>query len=160
VAAAFGGDPDVLGQRITLNERDFTIIGVTPREFGSPFAGAAIDVWTRVMMKDFVARPHFSLTDRGSRWLMVMGRLKPGATVEQAQATLGSIARQLQQAYPLTNDQMDVAVFSLPGSPFSLKRSLQSALAILMGAVGVVLLIACRYRLPHAHRQCDPPQRQ
>ncbi len=139
----FGADRAVIGQSVTLNERDFTVIGVTPHEFGSPFAGAAIDVWTPVMMKDYVARPHFSLTDRASRWLMVMGRLKPGATVEQAQTNLGSLARQLEQVYPQSNDQLSVAVFSLPGSPFSLKRSLQSALAVLMGAVGVVLLIAC-----------------
>jgi predicted permease len=139
----FGADPQVVGRSITLNERDFTVIGVTPKEFGSPFAGAAIDVWTPVMMKDYVARPHFSLTDRSSRWLMVMGRLKPGVTVEQSQANLGSIGRQLERVYPQTNDQMGVAVYSLPGSPFSLKRSLQSALAVLMGAVGVVLLIAC-----------------
>lgn len=139
----FGADPQVIGRNITLNEHDFTVIGVTPKEFGSPFAGASIDVWTPVMMKDYVARPHFSLTDRGSRWLMVMGRLKPDTTVDQAQASIGSIARQLERAYPQTNDQMGVAVYSLPGSPFSLKRSLQSAFAILMGAVGVVLLIAC-----------------
>ncbi len=84
----FGADPNVLGRTITLNEHDFTVIGVAPKDFGSPYAGLALDVWTPVMMKDYVARPHFSLTDRGSRWLMVMGRLKLGATVPQAQASL------------------------------------------------------------------------
>jgi predicted permease len=139
----FGGDPQVVGRTITLNEHEFTVIGITPQDFGSPFAGAVIDVFTPVMMKDYVARPHFSLTDRSSRWLMVMGRLNPGATVEQAQANVGSVARQLERAYPQTNDQMGLALYSLTGSPFTLKRSLQSAMAILMGAVGVVLLIAC-----------------
>src|SRR6266446_1991085 len=139
----FGADPNILGQKITLNEHDFTVIGVAPKDFGSSFAGLALDVWTPVMMKDYVARPHFSLTDRGSRWLMVMGRLKPGATVPQAQANVSAIAQQLQQAYPRTNDQMGVAIFSLTQSPFGLKSSLQSALAILMAAVAVVLLIAC-----------------
>lgn len=139
----FGAEPQVVGQTITLNEREFTVIGVAPKEFGSPFAGAVIDVFTPVMMKEYVARPHFSLTDRSSRWLMVMGRSKPEVTVEQAQANAGSIGRDLERAYPQTNDQMGVAVFSLTASPFSLKRSLQSAMAILMGAVGVVLLIAC-----------------
>jgi macrolide transport system ATP-binding/permease protein len=138
-----GADPNVIGRSITLNEHDFMIVGVTPKEFGSSFAGAALDVWTPVMMKDYVARPHFSLTDRGSRWLMVMGRLKPGTTVDQARANISSIASQLERAYPQTNDQMGVAVYSLTASPFSLKRSLQSALAILMAAVAVVLLIAC-----------------
>lgn len=139
----FGSDPHVIGQTITLNEHDFNIIGVTPADFGSPFAGNAIDVWTPVMMKDYVARPHFSLTDRGSRWLMVMGRLKPGATVSQAQANIAAIARQLEEAYPRTNEQLGVEVYSVEESPYSLKRNLQSSLAILMAAVAVVLLIAC-----------------
>jgi predicted permease len=139
----FGAEPTVVGRSITLNEHEFTIIGVTPKEFGSPFSGAAIDVWTPVMMKDYVARPHFLLPDRGSRWLMVMGRLRPRVTVPQAQANISAIARQLEQAYPKTNESMGLAVYSMTQSPFSLKRSLQSALAILMAAVAVVLLIAC-----------------
>ena len=139
----FGADPKVIGRTITLNEHDFTIIGVTPKEFGSPFAGIALDAWTPVMMKDYVALPHFSLTDRGSRWLMVMGRLKPGVTVVQAQANVAAIARQLERTYRQTNDQMGAAVYLLSQSPFSLKRSMQSALAVLMAAVAIVLLIAC-----------------
>ena len=138
----FGADPKVIGRTITLNEHDFTIIGVTPKEFGSPFAGIALDAWTPVMMKDYVALPHFSLTDRGSRWLMVMGRLKPGVTVVQAQANIAAIARQLERTYRQTNDQMGAAVYLLSQSPFSLKRSMQSALAVLMAAVAIVLLIA------------------
>jgi len=58
----FGANPNVLGRTITLNEHDFTVIGVAPKDFASPFAGLALDVWTPVMMKDYVARPHFSLT--------------------------------------------------------------------------------------------------
>jgi predicted permease len=139
----FGANPNVLGRTITLNEHDFTVIGVAPKEFGSPFAGLALDVWTPVMMKDYVARPHFSLTDRGSRWLMVMGRLKPGATVPQAQANIAAIAAHLEHEYPQTNEQLGVAVYSVTGSPFSLKQNMRPALAILMAAVAVVLLIAC-----------------
>src|SRR6266571_1661977 len=139
----FGADPNVLGRTITLNEHDFTVIGVAPKDFGSPFAGLALDVWTPVMMKDYVARPHFSLTDRGSRWLMVMGRLKPGATVPQAQANIAAIASHLEQEYPQTNEQLGVAVYSVMQSPFSLKQDMRPALAILMAAVAVVLLIAC-----------------
>ncbi len=139
----FASDPNVLGRTITLNEHDFTVIGVVPKDFASPFAGLALDVWTPVMMKDYVARPHFSLTDRGSRWLMVMGRLKPGATVPQAQANIAAIAGHLEQEYPQTNEQMSVAVYSVLQSPFSLKQDMRPALAILMAAVAVVLLIAC-----------------
>src|SRR5713226_8967928 len=139
----FAGDPRVIGQTVTLNEHTFTVIGVAPREFLSTYAGFAIDVWTPVMMKDYVARPHFSLTDRSSRWLMVMGRLKPGVTVPQAQANIAAIASHLQQEYPQTNEQLGVAVYSVLQSPFSLKQDMRPPLAILMAAVGVVLLIAC-----------------
>jgi predicted permease len=139
----FGADPSVLGRTIVLNEHEFTVIGVAPKEFGSPFAGLALDVWTPVMMKDYVARPHFSLTDRASRWLMIMGRLKPGVTVPQAQASISAIASQLEQEYPQTNEQLGIAVYSVMQSPFSLKQNMRPALAILMAAVAVVLLIAC-----------------
>lgn len=139
----FGGDASVLGQKITLNEHDFTVIGVAPKDFESPFAGLALDVWTPVMMKDYVARPHFSLTDRGSRWLMIMGRLKPDATLPQAQANIAGIANHLQNEYPQTNEQLGVAVYSVTQSPFSLQTNIRPALAILMAAVAVVLLIAC-----------------
>src|SRR5260370_18499605 len=96
------------------------------------------------MMKDYLA-PRFSLIDRGSRWLMVMGRLKPGVTLAQAQGNLTAISGQLQRTYPRTNDQLDVAVYSLVGSPFSLKRKLRSSLAILMAAGSVVLVISCAH---------------
>lgn len=139
----FASDPNVIGRTITLNEHDFNIIGVGPKEFGSSVAGFALDVWMPVMMKDRVARPHFSLTDRGSRWLMIMGRLKPGKTVAQAQANFAAIAHQLEETYPQTNELMGVAVYSHTRSPFGLKRTMQPALVMLMVAVGVVLLIAC-----------------
>ncbi len=139
----FGGDSNVIGQTVTLNEHEFTIIGVAPKEFGSTFSGAALDVWTPVMMKDYVARPHFSLTDRGSRWLMVMGRLRPGATVAQAQANVATIAGQLARGYPQTNEQLGVEVYSLTRSPYGLKRTMRPALAMLMAVVALVLLIAC-----------------
>jgi len=139
----FGSDPHVIGQTITLNEHDFIIIGVTPEDFASPFAGTVIDVWTPTMMKDYVARPHFSLTDRASRWLMVMGRLKPGITVSQAQANIAAIAGQLEKEYPTTNEELGVEVYAVKESPYSLRRTLQSSLTVLMAAVEVVLLIAC-----------------
>jgi predicted permease len=133
----------VIGQTITLNEHGFTIIGVAPKEFGSTFSGAAFDVWTPVMMKDHVARPHFWLTDRGSRWLMVMGRLKPSATVAQAQANLATIAGQLAQSYSETNERLGVEAYSLTRSPYGLRRSMRPALTMLLAVVALVLFIAC-----------------
>jgi len=76
-SGASGADPNVLGRTIVLNEHDFMVIGVAPKDFAAPFAGLALDVWTPVMMIGYVARPHFSLTDRGSRWLMAWADLSP-----------------------------------------------------------------------------------
>src|SRR5712691_7975076 len=107
----FGADPNIVGRTVTLNEHDFTVIGVAPSDFRSTYAGFALDAWTPVMMKDYVARPHFSLTDRGSRWLMVTGRLKPGKTVAQAQTDMATIAHQLERSYPNTNERLGVDVY-------------------------------------------------
>ncbi|MGH9934709.1 MAG: ABC transporter permease, partial [Blastocatellia bacterium] len=139
----FGGDPKVIGQTVTLNGRDFAVIGVAPREFGSTIPGAALDVWTPVMMKDYVARPHFSLSDRGSRWLMVIGRLRAGKTVTEAQANLAAIAGQLALGYLQTNEKLGVELYSLTRSPYGLKRTMRPALAMLMAVVALVLLVAC-----------------
>jgi len=101
----FGADPNVLGRTITLNEHDFTVIGVAPKDFCESLCGPRTRcVGPSGMMKDYVARPHFSLTDRASRWLMVMGRLKPGATAPQAQANIAAIASRLEQEYPQTTN--------------------------------------------------------
>ena len=74
---------------------------------------------------------------------MILGRLKPGKTVPEAQTNIATIARQLEQAYPKTNEQLVVEVYSLTQSPNGGKRAMQPLLTILMAAVGVVLLIAC-----------------
>ena len=139
----FGSDPAVIGRTVALDGHDFTVIGVTSRSFGSTFAGVNLDVWTPIMMKDEVARSHLSLADRGSRWLMVMGRLKPGVRLPQARANIAAIAHQLEEAYPKTNDQMTMAAWPLAQSPYGMKGILGPALSILMAAVVAVLLIAC-----------------
>jgi len=82
----FGADPRVIGQTITVNEHEFTIIGVTPKDFGSPFSGAAIDVWTPVMMKDYVARPHFS--DGCSQRCLADRDYRPGPFTAVASASI------------------------------------------------------------------------
>src|SRR5260370_8769852 len=73
---------------------------------------------------------------------MVMGRLRPGTSVSQAQANIAGIACQLEQAYPHTNERIGVSVNSLMQSPYNLKAGMRPALAVLIAAVGVVLLIS------------------
>ena len=128
----FGGDPNIVGRSLRLNDEDWQVIGVMPRAF--QFPSRRIDYW----------RPSgFTPQDwsrRGSHYLEVVGRLKPGVTPEQAQAEMTGIARRLQTQYPDTNRQLGVTLESMKDRIVG-RSGLQ--LLVLMAAAGCVLLIAC-----------------
>ena len=129
----FGGEPAVLGRRITLNGRAYTVIGVVPDD-DVVFRRVSVIVPTAQW-----AEPLF--WDRGvSMGLQVVGRLKPGVTPRQAQSDLDSVAAGLAREYPKENK--DQGIFSL-----SLREDLvgdaRTPLLVLLAAVGFVLLIAC-----------------
>ena len=140
----FAGDPGVLGKTVDFNGVDFTVIGVGSEEYQGAFPALVADYWIPMAMHDRMAeRP--SLERRGSRSLMLKGRLAKGVTVEQAQARLDVIAGRLGAAYPDTNDgrkfhliaSNDVALHPLIDGP------LFGVAGVLMVLVGLVLLIAC-----------------
>ena len=138
-----GADPNIVGEQITLNGNHFTVIGVTPRGFMGTVVGVPLDVWVPIMMEKQVIPAHDMLADRPARWLEVMGRLKPGVSLEQAQANLSTVARQLEQAYPAENQGVGVVLYSIANSPNGLQNALYAALIILTILVSLVLLIAC-----------------
>jgi predicted permease len=129
----FGGDPGVLGSRITLNDRAYTVIGVVPADdvvFRRVSVILPIGQWSEPLFQD-----------RGvSMGLRVVGRLKPGVTPRQAKAELDGIAAALAREYP--KDNKDQGIFSI-----SLREDLvgdvRTPLLVLLAAVGFVLLIAC-----------------
>ena len=126
----FGGAPNVLGRTIVLNGRSHEIIGVMPGTLGVP---ADAELWTPLA-------PEPTLREaRGSFWLPVIGRLKPGVPVEQAQAEMSGIAARLEQAYP-GNRGFGINVVPLHRH---LVGDIERSLVVLLAAVGVVLLIAC-----------------
>ena len=88
----FGGAHDVLGRTMSLNGRPHEVIGVMPPALAVARQGGAVDVRSR--------RPSSCAPSRGSFWLPVIGRLKPGVSVEQAQTEMHGIARRLEQEYP------------------------------------------------------------
>jgi len=128
----FGGDPDVLGRTITLMNEPVTVIGVMPPGFGREFYGP-ISAWTPI---------GFTPTNVESivRYLTVVARLRPGVTVEQAQAEMNGLAAGFAERYPERNRDWGVAVDRLQAS---LVGDLRRPLLVLQGAVGLVLLIAC-----------------
>jgi putative ABC transport system permease protein len=134
----FGANPGVLGQSITLNGQSYNVIGVLPRDFEPPqFAGVGFE--KPELFVPFA--PDLSQWTRSGRSLdTAIARLKPGVALEQAQAEMSGIARQLEQQYPDTNAGQDVSVASLHEQ---LVGKIRAALLVFLVAVGFVLLIAC-----------------
>ena len=138
----FAGNPDVIGKQVKLSGQSFTIIGVTPKSF------AGVDLWFRPemylpMMMTAAVSPEGSdtLTHRSYRGCTLLGRLKPGVTIAQAQAEMNIIMSDLEREYPDSNKDT-VAILRK-----EMSRRLENGAAtpgvILMGLVVLVLMMAC-----------------
>ncbi|MBN1208411.1 MAG: ABC transporter permease [Myxococcaceae bacterium] len=130
----FGGEPSVLGRTVTLAGTPHTIIGVAPLGLEPPILDprGAPELWRPAALDE---PPSL----RGARWYAVLGRLRPGVTVAQAQAELDAITQRLEQAFPATNTGQGARVMPLADS---LVQEVRPVLLLLFGAVGFVLLIA------------------
>ncbi|MGI8499022.1 MAG: ABC transporter permease, partial [Gemmatimonadaceae bacterium] len=129
----FGSDPSVVGRAITLNGEAVTVTGVLDPATHPP-GGAEIFVPLSFGPKQLAA------PQRGSHSLGVVGRLAPGATVQSAQAELTALAKRLSDQYQDTNAGMKLRVVSMHED---LTGDVKLPLLVLLGAVGLVLLIAC-----------------
>ena len=124
----FAGDPGVVGRTLTLNDRVRTIVGVAAADFRS--AGARPDAWIPITLD-----PNW----RG-RSLTVMGRLRPGMSVEQANSEMGALAKRLAEEQPEFHRNRSADVVPLHEQ---ITGNVRPALLVLLGAVGLLLLIAC-----------------
>jgi len=138
----FGLDPGLVGKSITLNGHPFTVIGVAPKGFGGMWVGLMPDVWVPMAMHAQV-RPGEDQMKRDSAWLKMRGRLKDGVALEQAQAEMNMLARQLEQAYPETNRGKGVQLETTETLPNKERKQVVIFMSMLMVVVGLVLLIAC-----------------
>jgi predicted permease len=134
---SFGADPNVIGSSINLDKRSFTIVGVMPAVFRFPILTASEQLWIPL-----VQDPLFGswMDRRGGHWLQVTGRLKPGVSMTQAQAELDAIDARLAKEFPAENDGWTIRFVPLKQK---IVGNVKPALLVLMGAVGLVLLIAC-----------------
>ncbi len=128
----FGGNPGVLGNAVTLNGEPYTVIGVMPADFYYPDRDN--DLWTPIVI------PPGTLNDRSARFLRVWARLKPGVSLQQAQAETATIAARIAALHSDTNEGQGAHLVSAEEEA---TRDIRPALLALMGAVGFVLLIAC-----------------
>ncbi|MGA9998173.1 MAG: ABC transporter permease [Pyrinomonadaceae bacterium] len=124
----YGGDRNVIGKTLKINGESASIIGVMPQDFSSDS-----QLWT-----PFVINPNQPIS--GGRSFSAMARLKPGVTVQQAQAEMDTIARRLESARPEFNTGWGIQLVPLMEQVVGWIRP---ALFVLLGVVGFVLLIAC-----------------
>jgi putative ABC transport system permease protein len=131
----FGGAADVLGRTVWVNELPRTVIGVMPQRFVPPLGGA--DVYMPLsldpMLRDEVRA-------RGTHWLWLHGRLRPGVTLAAAQSELASIGLDLARAHPRDNESIRISAEPLRDAMVGHART---PLLVLMASAGLVLLIAC-----------------
>jgi predicted permease len=132
-----GADPKIVGSSITLDKRPFTVVGIMPAAFRSPFINSKQDVWIPL-----VQDPLFGswMARRGGHWLPVFGRLKPGVSIPQAQAEMDTISERLASEFPAENKGWTVRLVPMQKE---IVGDVRTALLVLLGAVGLVLLIAC-----------------
>ena len=128
----FAGNPEIVGRSVALSGETYTVVGVMPRDFKfAPFWATKAQLWAPLALGS-------RLADRGGSSLRVFARLKPGVTLEQAQAEMAGITGRLEREFPGTNQ--DIQVVSLREKVVG---NIRPALLVLLGAVGFVLLIAC-----------------
>src|SRR5881392_2577732 len=130
----FNADPGVLGRSITLHDQNYTVTGVMQPQMTSP---QDTDVWLSMMRRSnnpaWMDRSHHPM-------IYVWGKLKPGVTVDQARTEMKGIAARLEKTYPDTNGGETAVVTPLLDN---LVGKYRTNLGLLLGAVGLVLLIAC-----------------
>jgi predicted permease len=138
----FASDPALIGKTIALNGHPFTVIGIAPENFKGTWAGLQPDVWVPLMMQNQL-RAGSDVMNRGARGLEMIGRLKEGVTLAQAQASMSILANQLAASYPETNRGQGIDLRSASTVPGQYRGPVIGFMAILMFIVGLVLLIAC-----------------
>jgi len=144
----FGGASDIIGKKITINNAQFTIVGIAPRNFSGMVRGLSTDLWLPLSMHAAAIPddPPDTFTRRGLSWLEVMGRLKPGVTTAQASTSIAALGQQIYQANsrPGAGPSQERLNF-IPAAKGTtwLVADFGTPLKILLVAAGFVLLIAC-----------------
>ncbi len=137
----FNGDKSIIGRTIHLSGDLFTVIGVMPASFRFPVTSPENGIWTTLAVDNNPADPNPTTSNRGMRFLNVIGKMKPGVTVGQVDQDLNIIAERLAKQYPDSNTRYNAVRVRTELS--ALIGNTRTALMIVLGAVVLVLLIAC-----------------
>jgi macrolide transport system ATP-binding/permease protein len=152
----FNSDPDVVGKTLILNDQALTITGIAPPQYTGMIRGLGIDVWIPTAMMPAVdSQNNDRLTSRRDRWLMLIGRLKPEATLAHARARFDLVTHDMQTAHPeewmskreSSHGVRALAITVLPESetrvPPDMHAAAYGVAGLLFVIVNLVLLIAC-----------------
>ncbi len=138
----FGSDPNIIGRVVKLDEASYTVVGVMPARLQFPTAGAAfagaVELWTPLALTDDEKQAR----RRDSNFSLI-GRLKPGVKLEQAQANMAAVAARIERQHPdiyQGNSRIDATAVDLTQQT---TENVRLMVLMLFGAVGLVLLIAC-----------------
>src|SRR6185369_9867881 len=133
----FGSDPNIIGREINIGGKT-TVVGIMPPGFQYPISDEPQDYWEPMFPAQWLTKERRE--ERANRWLPVIARLKPGVTLAQAKADLDLLSKQIEQQFPQSNTNV---IFNAVSMHEEMTRDYRSALLIMLGAVGLVLLIAC-----------------
>ncbi len=152
----FGGDAGVVGRTVRLNGNVYTVVGVAPRTFGGMAPAMTVQMWVPLSMVDDVEplgsnwvtgpqREASTLDRRARHFLWVKGRMREGMEVDQVRAEMTGIAARLAEQYPEANERVRVKVLATNDVALNpdFDRTLAPVSLVLLGAVGLVLLVAC-----------------
>lgn len=139
-----GSDPAILGKSVTIGRVQLTIVGVMPKNFAGTIFSDLPDVWYPLSMDAaFNPQGHDWRTDRNNRLLGLIGRLKPGATRQQARADLQTLSKRLEAAYPNTNKDRVAKLSDTRMIPPDSVGDATTIASILLAVVALVLFAAC-----------------
>jgi len=134
----FGADPDVIGRALTLDDQPTTVIGVMPSGFQLPthYAVPGMELWTLLQLDPAVDR-----SERGGHWLETIGRLRPGVDAVSADGEVAALVSAMRERYP--NEYQDEFAGFVASADEELVGDIRPVILVLMGAVGLLVLIAC-----------------
>ena len=141
-ARRFGSDPNVVGRTVHINGHPFTVIGVMPRNFYGSIVGINAEYFVPMMMQPQVL-PWEDIEERYPTFVHIMGRLKPGVTIAQAQAEMSTLAADFQKENPNSEKNVGISVAPLWAAHYGVQDFLRSVLGFLMIVAVLVVLIAC-----------------
>jgi len=139
-----GSDPGILGRVLTLNQTPYTVVGVAPPDFkGHRVMQAGTEIWVPLAQDPWVAGEDPLTRDRQFQWLRVLGRLREGAAVDEANAALETVFERLAAEYPESNEGRSARAYPFGPVPASGRATSLMGTYVLFGLLGLVLLIIC-----------------